>query len=391
MFVEKMLRGVRTRPTQMEDWRRLARDLGDAFCRQESSSLSEIRVALADLDTSTASDEVKGYFGALADLTAAYEASLAPLHEEAQVEQLARKDGWKPLLRVLQEGPILSGELATRTGKHPTSISKRLHEMRDAGLVHLYAYEGLDGRERPYRLTLRGQRVAKRLGKDLPEVAERIVAASVAFFARLAMERQVFQQSFHAFCRGILAGTGIDSSVLSHRLAEEGRQWGLLSQRNGLYLTALEATSTQMKEQLENALSTKEEPSFFAQLRKKIPPVDEHLVLFRASDLSRSTWMMFLKQGSHPYPRHRLIDDGDLDVGLELDDEDSYSLVYESLALCKTDAEMESMRPLIRGAHQRICLDGATGLLPEGFSSLQSLMHHEQVPAEIRASTGAPS
>jgi DNA-binding MarR family transcriptional regulator len=162
MKVEKVLSRLGQAPEAVEELRAAGQALGDELPRRRLDVLRAFRAGLARLPAPVPSF-AQGYLLALADVAAAYDAAVEEAHTEAEIAA-ALSSLAAEILVGLNRHPALPKELASALHKDRAAVSRTLTKLHRAHLVQDYAIAGGgDGRVRPQRLTLLGQRVARYL------------------------------------------------------------------------------------------------------------------------------------------------------------------------------------------------------------------------------------
>lgn len=169
MKVEKVLSRLGRAPEAVEELRAAGQALGDELPRRRLDVLRAFRAGLARLPA-LAPSFARGYLLALADVAAAYDAAVEEAHTEAEIAAALSPLAAEVLVGLSQR-PTLPKELAGALHKDPPAVSRTLAKLHQAHLVQDYVITGGgDGRVRPQRLTLLGQRVARYLIDRAPEV-----------------------------------------------------------------------------------------------------------------------------------------------------------------------------------------------------------------------------
>ncbi|MEQ8457423.1 MAG: MarR family winged helix-turn-helix transcriptional regulator [Sandaracinaceae bacterium] len=140
---------------------------GQLVHAESRDELRRLRAALARTSTDR-EPYADGYARALLDVLAASE-----VHREATetdreiVEAVAERSEWREVLSLVDGGVCRPAALAEKLGKDAGHVSRVLSAIRGVGLLEVHQPPGGDGRSRPHRLTLRGERVLKQMGTSL--------------------------------------------------------------------------------------------------------------------------------------------------------------------------------------------------------------------------------
>jgi DNA-binding MarR family transcriptional regulator len=180
MKVDKVLSRFATAPEDPKELRRVARALGNELPRQRPEVLRCFRAGLARQPV-TAGSHAEGYIAGLLDVAAEYEVSLRQAADQADIRRRALRKDWREVLVLLADGPRQPSDLAARVGKDRATLTRILKKLRAAGLVQVYASNELDGRTRPHRLTLLGQRIVEGRDTGISADVERGVALDLRY------------------------------------------------------------------------------------------------------------------------------------------------------------------------------------------------------------------
>lgn len=165
---------------------------------------------LADLQRASRNAEAfeQGALEALAQVVRAYLVESLPREEDAELTVLARQRTWTEALSALRSGPMAPTELRSYWGDSPSlsSVSRKLKEMRQHGLVDLFPSPG-DGRFRPHHLTQRGKRVLEALTPEIERPRQpRTEPSKVQLLAEgTATSREVAHDGAQTYPRLVLA------------------------------------------------------------------------------------------------------------------------------------------------------------------------------------------
>jgi len=142
--------------------RRLARDVGAMIASQRPSTFGEFLVEAGQSIDNELPEFVRGYMCGLLYLVRAYQNAQVARSGDGDAEEIVRRPHSLPALRVLRELTFARPSvLSERLGIDPGQVSRLLRDLRAADLVETWTAEGVDGRSRPHRLTLRGERVVE--------------------------------------------------------------------------------------------------------------------------------------------------------------------------------------------------------------------------------------
>jgi DNA-binding MarR family transcriptional regulator len=131
----------------------IARDLGHELIRNDLSACRQF-ISWAGPSTSTSDTFVHGFRTALVELIGAYEQALEHHLDERRAEESVIHEGWWRILEQLAITPMGPSRLADQLESEKSSMSRTLERMREAGLVEVV--RSSSGKERPHRLTMRG-------------------------------------------------------------------------------------------------------------------------------------------------------------------------------------------------------------------------------------------
>jgi DNA-binding MarR family transcriptional regulator len=192
MNIDKVITRFATMPHDPVELRRVARALGSELRREELDTLERFRAELAQTplscdgaDSTDSSSYAAGYVASMLDITSEYETHLRHSVDKRELEDLVVREGWRELLLLLCEGPKLPSELADTLGQERSTVTRTLKKLRVAGLVRVHPGTTTDGRKRPHRLTLEGERIVARLNAGLPDDVARGIRVAVGMFRHL--------------------------------------------------------------------------------------------------------------------------------------------------------------------------------------------------------------
>jgi DNA-binding MarR family transcriptional regulator len=112
-------------------------------------------------------------------VAAAYDAAVEETHTAAEIATALPPLAAELLMRLSQR-PALPKELASTLNKDRAAVSRTLAKLHRAHLVQDYSIQsGADGRVRPQRLTLLGQRVVQYLANRVPAPSQPARPAAV--------------------------------------------------------------------------------------------------------------------------------------------------------------------------------------------------------------------
>ena len=161
--------------------RYMARFLGHNFHRKDLNVLGEFRSSVAYAFEKPLDPFVQGYLEALTDITAAYSIPIEDEQREQEDLDFLRDNGFKPMMSVLLEGhgeaeillirfsnfyfftPNEKSITVTRCSCSLEEIKNKLAILCQLGVAESFA------NPLHYRLTLRGERIAERLKKEIKQ------------------------------------------------------------------------------------------------------------------------------------------------------------------------------------------------------------------------------
>ncbi len=337
-----------------------ATDVGNQLFEQREPALRTFMRTLSDVqDQQWRTDDpyVVGFRDAVLGVMYGFLEMVRDAREEAEVVELARKGGWRPVLAaIVDTDASRPGEIAAATGMDPAQVSRALAEMREAGVVVYQPVEGADRRARPHIFTGLGLRVAEKLGPGVPPQYEKAFELAAAVFARLANDRRVTERTCAELARQIISDPQIDAPGAAKRLLETAAKRGLVVEQEGAHLGADLTAQGTVYRLLIDAVDKARTPAFLDAVAAKAA-ADTRLVVRSARP--HDLWSIFFKRVDNPFGSRAMVVDGaDLLVDAIEPPGEPYTLLYESATLLKDDhaAGVAAMRKLEQKAARRLCL-----------------------------------
>jgi DNA-binding MarR family transcriptional regulator len=182
--------------------RRLGRDLGDCLASGKVEHAAGMLEELARAEDEGTSERVAGYRDALRDVIGAVfaEASARDSKSDALAE-IARSELRRGVLEALvHHAPRTPGALAKELDKHAEQVSRALVDLVEMGAVQAEPKVPEDRRQRLYRASIRGRKLAAALPPREELSGQLATGLEVAseFYARLIAEGRVNLKDFRA-------------------------------------------------------------------------------------------------------------------------------------------------------------------------------------------------
>jgi DNA-binding MarR family transcriptional regulator len=167
-------------PTDPTILRALAAALGLELARRHTDAVPQALRALTDGEIGS-DPSAAAYTRALRDLLGAFQAEVGRESRRRELPQHARREPYRSVMLALAGGCETPTDIAPAIGRDPSSTSRALQALADAGLVEGYE-NSHDRRRHPYRLTADGEAVVEQLRRSAPlAAAARASEASMAY------------------------------------------------------------------------------------------------------------------------------------------------------------------------------------------------------------------
>jgi DNA-binding MarR family transcriptional regulator len=364
MKVDKVLTRLAGAPDDVRELRRVARALGSELPRQRIDVLRQFRAGLAQQPVSAGSlgSFARGYVNGLTDVTAEYEVSLRQVAEEAEIGRLALRRDWREVLMQLGDGPKLPSDIATSLQKDRPTVTRILKKLRAAGLVHAYSHEEVDGRTRPHRLTVHGQRVLDGLDAGISADVERGIRLGVALFRQITSRASCSQAELDTVVRAILDDPGAAAAAAS-LWGSEARTAGLVTEFDGEYrLAPLNGGPVNGRNEILWSHGT----DLLARLKERRSP---HIPVFvRTTNEAWGAWAYALQDDTTGLSR--TIVNGDI-VSRTIEPPPRFDLLYDDPAVIGADRHIPAMQTLMAQADAKFVITTGEDPVPDGFVQLE--------------------
>ncbi len=341
MTGDSLLKRLHAEPDDVREQRRLARELAHAFHLGQPELLREVLAGLAAVRTDDA--RARGYLGALAHVTAAFEAELRPRAARREAAR-ALKVSWRKILGACPDGSTPS-DIAAATGLAVETVSRGLKELRDGGFVEAYEREGDDARKRPHRLTRAGRELAAGLVPQLPQSVDAVIAAATAFHARLNRELEVVPRRLLEPVGRELEGSGLDARALVDALGRAAVEAGTARWAGAALRAESGEAVERVREQLDASVEREATPSFLVALARTAPPAKLQLVV-RAARSTQDAWRVFLRSKGNPFADCQVIEHGHVLLEAVEPPTAPFTVLYDVRSLKEDDAARASTRSL---------------------------------------------
>lgn len=360
MKVDKVLARFATAPENKKELRRVARALGNELPRHRLDVLRKFRAGLAKQRVTDGS-LAEGYIDGLLDVTAEYEVSLRQGADECEIQRQALRKDWREVLLVLKEGPKRPSDVAALLAKDRPTVTRILKKLRAAGLVQVYASDELDGRTRPHRLTLLGQRIVEGLDAGISADVERGISIAVALFRHLVTHASSPTTALDPIAHAFLGDPGAAAAAVS-LWAAEAKDAGLVAELGDEYLLAPgnEAPVGGRNEVLWDNI-----PALLDQLKGR---KDEEVPVLVRTHEAWGAWAYALQD--HSTGRSRTIDNGDI-LAQTIELPPRFDLLYDDPAVIGVDRDIPTMQALMQRADEKFVITTAGDPVPEGFIQIE--------------------
>jgi DNA-binding PadR family transcriptional regulator len=290
---------VRIKQARMdgEELRRLSRDVGRELPRGRLEILRELRSGLASSNSEVLDPFARGYRAALDDLLAASEAAITPAQEArvaADVVKL-RPQLQQVLCTFLKGSQRLTDVARELNGSDKSLVSRWLYELRNLGLLELYAQDAASAREKPYRLTERGRQVLERRKQGLSEESSALLRLATELFSLLAHEGRVLRSTFQELAEEVLEKIDFDTREVCDVIIKEAQGKGLLEDVNEVLVERFDTAADIVQGQLESALANESShlPPALELLSRELPAQTIPIIV---TSKGRDSWNRFVVQ-----------------------------------------------------------------------------------------------
>lgn len=361
MKVDKVLTRFAGAPDDVRELRRVARALGSELPRQRVEVLRQFRAGLAQQPVKSGSF-AQGYINGLTDVTAEYEVSLREVAEEAEIGRLALRRDWREVLMQLRDGPKLPSDIAASLQKDRPTVTRILKKLRAADLVQAYSHEEVDGRTKPHRLTVHGQRVLDGLDAGISADVERGIRLGVALFRQLTGQSSCSQAELDTIVRAFLDDAGAAAAAAS-LWGAEAKTAGLVTEFDGEYRFMPSSTGPVNGR---NEILWSHGTDLLARLKQKRSP--NIPVFVRTTNEAWGAWAYALQDDTTGLSR--TIVNGDI-VSRTIEPPPRFDLLYDDPAVIGTDRHIPAMQTLMAQADGKFVVTTGEDPVPDGFIQLE--------------------
>lgn len=361
MKVDKVLTRFAGAPEDEGELRRVARSLGNELPRQRIDILRQFRAGLSQQEVRPGSF-AQGYVNGLLDVTAEYETSLREVADEAEIGRLALRRDWREVLMLLRDGPKLPSDIALVLHKDRPTITRILKKLRVAGLVQAYSHDEVDGRTRPHRLTLHGQRVLEGLDAGVSSDIERGIRLGVALLRQISARSSASQADLDAIAQAFLDEPGAAAAAVS-LWGAEAKEAGLLAEFDGEYqLMPRNSEPVNGRNEILWSHGTNLLARLKEQRSQNIP------VFVRTTNEAWGAWAYALQDDTTGLSR--TIVNGDI-LSQTIHPPPQFDLLYDDPAVIGADRHIPAMQTLMEQADAKFVITTGTDPVPEGFLQLE--------------------
>ncbi|WP_426754771.1 hypothetical protein [Myxococcus sp. Y35] len=323
--------------TDGEELRRLSRDVGRELPRGRLEILRELRSGLASSSSEVTDPFARGYRAALDDLIAAYDAAIMPAQEARVAADIVKlRPTLQKALSIFHKGSQRLTDVARELGDADMGlVSRWLGELRNLGLIEIYAQDAASARDKPYRLTERGRQVLERRKRSLSEESSILLRLATELFSLLAHEGRVLRSTFQELAEEELERMDFDTREVCDAIIEEAEDKGLLENVNEVLVERFDTAADIVQGQLESALA--KEPSHLPPalelLSRELPAQTTPIIV---TSKGRDSWNRFVVQFQNVLSKENALSNlkvvtwADLQGGIEFPSKERCALVFES-------------------------------------------------------------
>jgi DNA-binding MarR family transcriptional regulator len=336
--------------------RSLARDVAHLLSKTEAAQIAALRTGLAGLQLDAVSYEA-GLRDSVLEVLAAGQAARERETDEEQDVESAVRENWAPVLSLLRRRPMLPTEVAAELELNLDVVSRRLDQLRTAGLAEAQQHSA-DGRKRPHRLTLSGERIAKALPASLPEASRRLIRFAVRTVAALEATGRLTADTVHSLSKQAFFRTAVPHAEAADLFTEELTRAQLAMEPLPGIFKRIELGP--VPEVLAACVDAAQLPKQLLQLPRLNP--GETTLLVR-SDRYRDQWnTLFAVVEPPPHWRSLAVSTADLRAEMEIP-KGQLVLVYDNTQLMKQDQNndqpwMAGFRKTFKSAQLKVLISG---------------------------------
>jgi DNA-binding MarR family transcriptional regulator len=328
------------------------------MARVGRADLQRVLDALGRWDDGEISERLDGYRDALFDVIGALLNELERDEDDDELARWLRRGAVREAAVLgLVRGPRLPSEIAKDAGKSPESVSRALADLAEAEVVQTLAMAQADKRQRPYRLTIKGRELGRRLmdQRDLPEGVSDGLELASEFYAALMAQGRISYPDFERWATGRVGRAAARAAC--EKLVQHGAARDVVREMEGGIAVAMRDVS-------DEALKTSEDG-------------DEHVTDWFAAWVvalgERHIDVLYVRTDAHPFCWQKVINEvnkgktgvnvrlcSTADVKLAGDLNELYrpSLEKERYAIMYTHGytwlrEHDQPNPIVEGASER--------------------------------------
>jgi DNA-binding MarR family transcriptional regulator len=357
MNLSKIIKRLWAAPQDPRELRRVARALGQELPRARLSQLRDFRAEIGRLWSGTPTpgrehEYASGYVACMVDVTAEYEVTLRQHEDEHEYQNAAQHEGWRDMLLLLRNGPMLPSAIAEQLGVDRSTVTRSLSRMRAAGVVEVANGDSLDGRTRPHRMTLAGQRLLGRLQQSMPQDVRRGIRLAVSLISHVMKHSTSAANELENLALAEL-GDAQNATQAIEAWTEASTEHGLLHDIRAYVSDAHEPAGATAAEppQLSSNAPWQRAPLVLAHVQPG-PAQDSVPLYVRTSNDAWPAWAYALSQenGNH---QSRAIVDRDIRTRTIQPPDQPFRLVYDDPSAISQDRDDPTMRELIARADEK--------------------------------------
>lgn len=356
MNLRKIIKRLWSAPEDPQELQRVARALGQELPRARLSHLRDFRAEIGRLWTRTqqapGGGYASGYLACMTDVTAEYEVALRQHEDEQEYRSAALREGWRDVLALLRDGPMLPSAIADRLGVDRSSVTRALSRMRTAGVVEVAPGDPLDGRTRPHRITWAGQRLLDGWQQTLSQDVQLGIRVAVSLITQVMRHPISGADELEAAALAELGDREIAARAVEV-WTDVFTEHGLLHDIRAQASDALESAGMALTEppRLSSNAPWQRAPLVLARVQPG-PEQDSVPLYVRTTNDAWPAWAYALTQDSS-HGQSRAIADRDIRTRSIQPPDQPFRLIYDDPSAISSDSNDPAMRELMARADEK--------------------------------------